>query len=281
MRTIFKYQYGNQIQNNTLLNDSDYERRGWEWVDYKRLQELNKQNQDKLFSTIDPTKDTKWLIDSVTGKLVPKSEVYAWINSYERQLPWQAQTDRGNALRDLQKLIRPKNVRLNQENIEKFYNAAETIAQKLYKPLRRIDTITDKYQNIRDNESNWLQKQAQKSYKQIKDYFNNQVEPKIEETSQSIESLFDPSEDGLFQKKKVWTGFEDPNPYHSRFGGAGGGAMWKKGGKIHIKKENRGKFTSYCGGKVTDACIKKAKASGNPTLVKRATFAENARKWKH
>lgn len=55
----------------------------------------------------------------------------------------------------------------------------------------------------------------------------------------------------------------------------------KKGSKIHIKKENRGKFTSYCGGKVTDACIKKAKASGNPTLVKRATFAENARKWKH
>jgi len=83
----------------------------------------------------------------------------------------------------------------------------------------------------------------------------------------------------------VWAGFEDPNPYHSRFGGAGGGTTeatrWKKGGKIHIKKENRGKFTSYCGGKVTDACIKKAKASGNPTLVKRATFAENARKWKH
>lgn len=58
-------------------------------------------------------------------------------------------------------------------------------------------------------------------------------------------------------------------------------SLYKKGNKIHIKKENRGKFTSYCGGKVTDACIKKAKASGNPTLVKRATFAENARKWKH
>lgn len=50
---------------------------------------------------------------------------------------------------------------------------------------------------------------------------------------------------------------------------------------IHIKKKNEGKFTSYCGGKVTDACIAKAKASGNPTLVKRAVFAENARKWKH
>ena len=55
----------------------------------------------------------------------------------------------------------------------------------------------------------------------------------------------------------------------------------KNGSGIHIKKKNRGKFTSYCGGKVTDECIRKAKASGNPTLVKRATFAANSRKWKH
>ena len=55
----------------------------------------------------------------------------------------------------------------------------------------------------------------------------------------------------------------------------------KKGSGIHIKKENRGKFTSYCGGTVTDECIRKAKASGNPTLVKRATFADNARHFKH
>ena len=56
---------------------------------------------------------------------------------------------------------------------------------------------------------------------------------------------------------------------------------YKTGSKIHIKKKNRGKFTDYCGGNVTSACIAKAKASGNPTLVKRATFADNARKWKH
>ena len=55
----------------------------------------------------------------------------------------------------------------------------------------------------------------------------------------------------------------------------------KNGSGIHIKKKNRGKFTEYCGGKVTNSCIAKAKASGNPTLVKRATFAANARKWKH
>lgn len=57
--------------------------------------------------------------------------------------------------------------------------------------------------------------------------------------------------------------------------------IYKSGSKIHIKKKNRGKFTDYCGGKVTDACIRRAKASGNPTLVKRATFADNARHWKH
>jgi hypothetical protein len=49
---------------------------------------------------------------------------------------------------------------------------------------------------------------------------------------------------------------------------------------IKIKKKNKGKFTDYCGGKVTDECISRAKSSGNSTLVKRATFAANARKWK-
>lgn len=48
---------------------------------------------------------------------------------------------------------------------------------------------------------------------------------------------------------------------------------------IHIKKKNRGKFTSYCGGKVTDACIQKGKNSSNSAIRKRATFADNARHW--
>ena len=56
---------------------------------------------------------------------------------------------------------------------------------------------------------------------------------------------------------------------------------YKKGSGIHIKKKNRGKFTEYCGGEVTNECIQRAKKSKNPTLRKRATFAENARKWKH
>lgn len=53
------------------------------------------------------------------------------------------------------------------------------------------------------------------------------------------------------------------------------------GGPIHIKKANRGKFTSYCGGKVTDACIERGKDSNDPAVRKRAVFAENARGWQH
>lgn len=51
------------------------------------------------------------------------------------------------------------------------------------------------------------------------------------------------------------------------------------GGGIHIKKANRGKFTEYCGGKVTSECIARGKRSSSPAVRKRATFAANARKW--
>lgn len=56
---------------------------------------------------------------------------------------------------------------------------------------------------------------------------------------------------------------------------------FKKGNKIHIKKANRGKFTDYCGGKVTNECIQRGKNSSDPAVRKRATFAANARKWNH
>lgn len=59
-----------------------------------------------------------------------------------------------------------------------------------------------------------------------------------------------------------------------------GGLLFSKSG-IKIKKQNRGKFTDYCGGNVTQNCINRAKKSGNKTLVKRAVFAENARHFKH
>lgn len=56
---------------------------------------------------------------------------------------------------------------------------------------------------------------------------------------------------------------------------------FKKGGRIYIKKKNRGKFTEYCGGKVTQECIAKGKKSKDPKIRKRATFAQNVRSFKH
>lgn len=58
-----------------------------------------------------------------------------------------------------------------------------------------------------------------------------------------------------------------------------GGPLFDEGGGIHIKKKNRGKFTEYCGGKVTSECIARGKNSSSPAVRKRATFAANARKW--
>lgn len=57
--------------------------------------------------------------------------------------------------------------------------------------------------------------------------------------------------------------------------------IFKSGGKIHIKKKNRGSFTRYCNGKVTNECIQRGKNSPDPAIRKKAVFAQNARRWKH
>lgn len=75
----------------------------------------------------------------------------------------------------------------------------------------------------------------------------------------------------------IGIGLNNQNQYKN------GGKMKISFGKsgIHIKKQNEGKFTEYCRGKVTQDCINRAKASGNSKLIKRAVFAENAKHWKH
>lgn len=53
----------------------------------------------------------------------------------------------------------------------------------------------------------------------------------------------------------------------------------KNGSKIHIKKSRRGSFTKWCGGNVTEECIRRGKNSPDPRIRKKATFAANARSW--
>lgn len=53
----------------------------------------------------------------------------------------------------------------------------------------------------------------------------------------------------------------------------GGNWIGKASDKME-KKGTKGTFTSYCGGKVTEECIKRGLASSNPTTRKRAAFAK-------
>ena len=55
----------------------------------------------------------------------------------------------------------------------------------------------------------------------------------------------------------------------------------KKGSNIHIKESQKGTFTKWCGGNVTEECIQRGKNSSNPKIRKKATFAQNARHFKH
>lgn len=55
--------------------------------------------------------------------------------------------------------------------------------------------------------------------------------------------------------------------------------MFAEGGKIHIKPENKGKFTETM--KRTGKSAEELSHSKNPLTRKRAIFALNARKWKH
>lgn len=48
---------------------------------------------------------------------------------------------------------------------------------------------------------------------------------------------------------------------------------------IHIKESQRGSFTRYCGGNVTNECIQRGKNSPDPKIRKKATFAQSVRKW--
>jgi hypothetical protein len=65
-----------------------------------------------------------------------------------------------------------------------------------------------------------------------------------------------------------------------------GGYIYSEGGNIHIKPENKGKFTSWAeshGMGVQEAAshVMANKEDYSSTIVKRANFAKNASKWKH
>ena len=154
-----------------------------------------------------------------------------------------------------------KAMRESPEEIQQLQNTQETI-DKLKQELANPNISKEDVVNIQKNlnaEKTWLELLADRITSNKNLY--NQAMVKLRE---------------LLTKYPMFTGA-------AAIGTGYGMTKHKNGGKmkLHIKKKNEGKFTSYCGGKVTQDCIDKAKASGNSKLVKRAVFAENVRKWKH
>lgn len=65
----------------------------------------------------------------------------------------------------------------------------------------------------------------------------------------------------------------------SNYAAFGGPLLYSKGGSIHIKPENRGKFTETK--RRTGKTTEELTHSSNPLTRKRAIFAQNAKKWHH
>lgn len=142
------------------------------------------------------------------------------------------------------------------ENLQKYQKNIDQLQQKLTNS------------NISKEEAANIQKNLD-----VEKYWLNVENRHLIESTESYNNAMNKLRE-LLTKYPIFTG--------AAAVGAGYGITKHKNGgkmKIHIKKKNRGKFTSYCGGKVTQSCIDKAKASGNAKLVKRAIFAENSRKW--
>ena len=131
-----------------------------------------------------------------------------------------------------------------------------------------------------------------KDYALWREYEENVLAPFLEKQGFKwiSEGIYDKVVDGTSYR------FSDIAPYNIGIGTDGNpilfdadvvrtdlltGKKFKSGGPIKIKKKNLGSFTRYCNGKVTEECIRKGKNSSNPTTRKRATFAQNARRWKH
>lgn len=176
--------------------------------------------------------------------------------------------------------------KMNEENIAKVEGENESM-NTLMLDSSSVDSLEDQWasQNFGEDFSQsdigkdgWFSNKAKNKYKELKkqqDIARNRALTAFDNAVDSIDTSTDLNALANFAA--------DGGPLIMRYTGLMSpfGNRFAKGGKIHIKKANRGKFTKYCGGKVTSECIAKGKRSSNPAVRKRATFAANARKWKH
>jgi hypothetical protein len=157
------------------------------------------------------------------------------------------------------------------------YVSGATTTDQLMGDWTNMDSL-DHVTKSQVGSEGWFSNKAKKKTKQL----NKQIDEANLRSRLSIYNTADNiNESNEFNALANYSAYGGPinmlysgvmSPFGNQFG---------DGGDIHIKKANRGKFTSYCGGKVTSECIARGKRSSSPAVRKRATFAQNARGWKH
>lgn len=176
--------------------------------------------------------------------------------------------------------------KLNEENITEVEEDNKAM-NTLMVDSSSLDSIEDQWSNQNFGydfsqsdigKDGWFSNKAKNKYNELKkqqDTARNRALTAFDDAADAADANIDLTALSNFAA--------DGGPLFMRYTGIMSpfGNRFAKGGKIHIKKANRGKFTEYCGGKVTSECIAKGKRSSNPAVRKRATFAANARKWKH
>lgn len=164
--------------------------------------------------------------------------------------------------------------KLNKENIADVEGNINRL-NSLQADANSFDTLSDiwgntsmgsNFTNSYIGKDGWFSNKAKKKAKQLRDQMelaNAYAENALQNNAHNI------SETTM-------------NNLEANYAALGGFLnQYADGGSIHINPENKGKFTKYCGGKVTSECIARGKRSSDPAVRKRATFAQNVRKFKH
>lgn len=199
-----------------------------------------------------------------------------------------------NANRDLHDMFdkyRPKDYEMSngfQNSIYSIVNAATQNTDNFGNPIVQdvvngiADTMENK--NISDRQHLLLERTLRAIFAPrtnvVSESDLKEIEPLLKECFGSqynaVRKILDTYSHSKYQEQKKYGG----SLTHSRY------IKFDKGGKIHIKEKNKGKFSAAAkrAGMSTQAYASHVlanKSRYSPTLVKRANFARNASKWKH
>lgn len=172
----------------------------------------------------------------------------------------------------------------------------ETVHALDIHPWARIDDppkfINNKYlpENIQEYLLDHSEEELVARGTQLKNYFglkgNEPITPEMLKYAAKNYVKDTGMDNNMTQMFNAITDWDAAAQWFSKYSLKQGGKMniieqFKKGYKIKIKESQKGSFTKYCNGKVTNECIQRGKNSPDPKIRKKATFAQNSRRWKH